>query len=344
METFLPMNVKDLRVYIYNNDNFKDDYGELPDGKRVFFESYPLAVVEGFVKEDYKDKVLVKLEILNTKGKMLHISTKETKIEPDGEIYVEFRLEKKIQKATHATVTFSFEKATIKKFVNLPKQFRLYGRVINFEEKPVQAYIMINSTKFRGCGSVKTNAEGYFELMLPERRYQQIFICDKNYGRSTLEFYGWNLYLNRDIELNARVDKIEIYRMAVGITPERTIIIDFVPMDVFHTVKGLHRDLKRKVEIDYASSKYYPSLNLSEVEIYIDNKRAEVWTLHKRQHSLADSGLKNKTRNAYTLEAKIPPQIRPGRHTLKLVIHKRISLKEKLIEEWGESIYFDLHI
>jgi hypothetical protein len=338
------MDVRDLRVYVYNNDEFRDDYGELPDGRRVVFESYPLAVVEGFVEGDYKDKVVVKLEILDAKGNLLHASTKETKIEPYGEIYAGFRLEKKIRKATQAAVTVSLEKTKIERLVSLPKQHRLYGRVTDFEGKPVQAYVMINSTKFRGCGSAKTDAKGYFELMLPERRYQQIFVCDKNYGRSTLEFYGWNLYLDRDIELNARVDKIEIYRIAVGVTPERTVIIDFVPMDVFHTVKGIHKDLKQKAEVDYSSSKYYPPIKLGEVEVYIDNKRAEVWTLHKRQHSLADSGLKNKTRPAYTLEAKIPTQIRPGRHTLKLVIHKRIRLRQETIEEWGESTYFELDV
>gem|GEM_PF-2916666 len=338
------MDIEEVKVYVYNNDLFADDYGELPNGKKIVFESYPLVVVEGFVKNECSNKLLVELQIFSEEKTLQFSSTKEAKVNADGEIYVEFRLEKKIHDATYGIVTFHLGREKVEKVVRLPEQHRLYGRVTDFEGRPVQAYVMINSNKFRGVGGVKTDAEGCFEIMLPERKYQQIFICDGNYGRSKLEFYGWNLYLDKDVELNARFDKIEIYRMAVGVTPERTVIIDFVPMDIFHTVQRISQDLKKKVSIDYSSSKYYPPLSISDIEVFIDDSKAELWTLHKRKHLLADYGLKNKTRPAYTLEAKIPSQIRAGKHTLRVLIHKEIDENGRTLEEWGESVYFDLHI
>jgi hypothetical protein len=337
------MNVEEVKVYIYNNDLFADDYGELADGKKVIFESYPLVVVEGFIKNEYSDKLFIELQILGEKETLKYSSMKEAEVKSDGEIYVKFRLEEKIHDSTHGIVTFHMGREKMKKVVRLPEQHRLYGKVLNFEGRPVQAYIVINSFKFRGVGFAKTDADGFFEIMLPERRYQQIFICDENYGRSKLEFYGWNLYLDKDTELIARFDKIEIFRMAVGVTPERTVIVDFVPMDIFHTVQRINQDLKQKVDVDYSSSKYYPKLSTGDIEVFIDDSKAELWTLHKRKHSLADYGL-DKKRQAYTLEAKIPSQIRAGKHTLKVLIHKEIDENGRTLEEWGESIYFDLHI
>ena len=337
-------NVEDVKVYVYNNDLFSDDYGELADGKKVVFESYPLIVVESFIKNEYSDKLFVELQILSEKKTLQYSSMKEAEVKADGEIYIKFRLEEKIHDATHGLVTFRMGREKIKKVIRLPEQHRLYGKVMSFEGRPVQAYVVINSSKFRGVGFAKTNADGYFEIMLPERRYQQIFICDGNYGRSRLEFYGWNLYLDEDTELKARFDKIEIFRMAVGVTPERTVIVDFVPMDIFHTVQRINQDLKQKVAVDYSSSKYYPKLSIGDIEVFINDSKAELWTLHERKYSLADYGLENKKRPAYTLEAKIPPQIRVGKHTLKVLIHKEIDEKGRTMEEWGESIYFDLYI
>lgn len=338
------MNIEDVNVYIYNNDLFADDYGELADGKKVVFESYPLIVVESFIKNEYIDKLYVELQILGEEKTLKYSSMKETEIRDSGEIYVKFCLETKIHNATQGVVTFRMRGKKMKKVVRLPEQHRLYGKVLNFEEMPVQAYVVINSSKFRRVGFAKTDADGCFEIMLPERRYQQIFICDGNYGRSRLEFYGWNLYLDKDTELKARFDKIEIFRMAVGVTPERTVIVDFVPMDIFHTIQRINQDFKQKVAVDYSSSKYYPELSIEDIEVFIDDSKTELWTLHKRKHSLADYGLEDKKRPAYTLEAKIPPQIRAGKHTLKVLIHKEIDENGRILEEWGESIYFDLHI
>ena len=162
-----------------------------------------------------------------------------------------------------------------------------------------------------------------------------------------MEFYGWNLNLREELELNIKVDKIEIYRVAVATTPKRTILVDFCPMDVVHTVKKgsvifphILEKLKKgeKVSMEESNS-IYPKIKKENVRLFLGGRKLNIWTMGERYHSLQNYGILS-LRRGYIVEAGIPEQLKSGNYDLKI----ELSAEFEGIKEYGEAIYFDVHI
>lgn len=91
-----------------------------------------------------------------------------------------------------------------------------------------------------GGAIVKTDVNGYYEMLVPKAIYHHAFICDGDYGTSSLEFYGWYVPVEPpEFKLDARFDKIEIYRLSAMETPERTLMVYFIAWDIIYTTEIL---------------------------------------------------------------------------------------------------------
>ena len=341
-------------VYLFNNDIYRDHYGEVPWVKEseICYDSYPHISVIVHHKGLYNYPKLKSLDgkgylltLYNEKGNKVYSFSDKLRYVRDPLLPVAavsvHKLEKKLVNAKYAL----FQIGSFKQRITLPRQVRIVGRVTDFKNQPRKAYVRITAPYGYPAGIIdtKTDDDGYFEVLGPEGIYHHVFICDGQYGRETLEFYAWNFPVNYPkTMLNARFDKIEIYRLAAVATPERTLLIHFVPMDIAYTIALLH-DIymdKGKVELkDLRGTELTTPLTKRNIEVYLDGEKLKIRTMRKTKYSLKDHGV-NYLSNAYLVEAKIPSYMLGGQYKLRLVAHTTI----RDIEEWGEGILYCLKI
>lgn len=341
-------------VLIFNNETFKDSYGVIPYLKEleVCYEGYPHIMLY-FVPQsksaigqiDNFDGKKVDMEILDENGKFLSQVSGSLKrsISPITPVVLgsEVRLSRKLPKAKYAVIHLDnyHYKVETSPFV------KVWGKVTDFYGKPCKkAYILfVNPYGFPGGTAItKTDKNGGYSMFVPAAMYHHVFICDGRYGRETLEFYGWNVIVEPpELKLDARFDKIEIYRLTAAETPDRTLLVEFVPMDIAHTNKELNRiyQLKGKVIPENISEKLYPQLDKNNVKVYLNEEELEIRTFSKRYYSPKDFGIQ-RLKPTYILEAKIPRHLPMGKYSLKIVANKKV----KNTEEWGEAILFNLNI
>lgn len=339
---------------IFNNETFKDSYGVIPYLKEpeVCYEGYPHIMLyfipqskSAISQIDNFDGKKVNIEILDENGKLLsqvsgNLKRSVSPITP-AVLSSEVRLSQKLPKAKYAMIHLdSYHcKVETSPFV------KVWGKVTDFHGKPCKkAYILfVNPYGFPGGTAItRTDKNGNYSMFVPPATYHHVFICDGRYGREALEFYGWNVVVEPpELKLDARFDKIEIYRLTAAETPDRTLLIEFVPMDIAHTNKELNRiyQLKGKVTPEDASEKLYPPLSKNNVKAYLNEEELEIRTFSKRHYLPKDFGIQ-RLMPAYILEAKIPRHIPMGKYNLKIVIHKEVEN----LEEWGEAILFNLNI
>lgn len=343
----------ELKVMIFNNETFRDHYGVIPylDEKEICYEAYPHAL---FLAIPRSTRALEYLKSLEGKQVVLGFFRMNRKLESEvvGELTrtrsplmpcmvgTEIPLNEKLMRARYSEVRIE----NIREIVEVSPQVRVHGRITDFENKPKSnAYVILTRPYGfpKGRAITKTNERGFYEMYVPEATYHHAFVCDGRYGRDALEFYGWNVQIKPpDHELNARFDKIELYRLTAAETPERTLIIEFLPMDIACTIENLKRIYEFKGKIsseDICNERLYPKLNIEDIEVSLSDERLEIRTLCRRYYLPKDLGIEC-PRPIYVLEAKIPSHIPPGKYDLRVIVH----LDET--QEWGESMLSGLHI
>ncbi|OYT46181.1 MAG: hypothetical protein B6U85_07805 [Desulfurococcales archaeon ex4484_42] len=339
--------------YLFNNDFYKDCYGTVPyaEEPEVCYESKPHIAIALIPKHYTSGEVLKSLdgkefiiELLDGEGEHLFEGSGKLRyvshqLVPES-VVSEVRLPSKFMNARYVRIRIG----SLTEEMELPPQVRVYGKVTDFKGRPKKAYIRLVNPYGLPVGAADTKTDdGYFEMYAPAATYHHAFICDGNYGRSSLEFYGWYVPVKPpEFKLNARFDKIEIYRLAVAETPERTLLIHFVAWDIAYTtniLKIMYED-KGKMELkDLCSIEILTPLKKSDVEVYLNDLRLEVRSMRKIEYSIKDYGV-NCMSKAYLLEAKVPTKIPPGIYSLRVVAHTIIDG----IEEWGEAVLYELKV
>ncbi len=341
-------------IYVFNNDRFRDCYGVVPYAKEpeVCYESYPhVAVIvrhrdaEGFRRLRELNNREYELALYDESGAELYsfrgvLKLVESPLSSTA-LVSEHVLEHRIPGARYALLRVG----SLRHFAELPRMVRIRGKVTDFEGKPQRAYVRIVNVYGYPVGAIdtRTDENGYFEIYGPEGVYHHVFVCDGEYGRSKLEFYAWNFPVRYpETVLNPRFDKIEIYRLSAAATPERTLLIHFVPMDIAYTTTILRKiyEDKGKVSIqDICGLDIATPLTKRDIEVYLDDVALEIRTMRKTEYSLKDYGMKC-TAKAYLVEAKIPSFVKPGEYVLRLVAHTVIDG----VEEWGEALLYGVRI
>ncbi len=344
----------ELIVLVFNNDTFKDCYGVVPYIKEpeVCYEGYPhvsvyLAPRTKSLSETLKsfDGKEFEIVLLDSNRRELFRARDKFKYHVDPllpeVVLASIKLPRKFFEARYAIVsTESYSEE-----VELPPQVKVFGRVTDFYGNPRKAYVLlVTPYGFPGGMAItRTRDDGYYEMYVPKAVYHHAFICDGNYGRSTLEFYGWNIPVEPpEFRLDARFDKIEVYRLTASETPERTLLIEFVLWDIAHTNSILKRIYEEKGKVtveDICKEDILTPIKKEDVKVYLDDVELEIRTLSIREYSVKDYGVDTTTK-AYVLECKIPPTIPRGRYKLRVVVHTVING----VEEWGEAILYNVDI
>ncbi|MCM1058204.1 MAG: carboxypeptidase-like regulatory domain-containing protein [Firmicutes bacterium] len=114
------------------------------------------------------------------------------------------------------------------------------GQITDKNNKPVEgADAGVMDRNFEPVYRTVTDAEGRYALEIPDG-YYPFFIAVKAYGEENLEYWCNNIELDGELELNCRIDKLEIYGLNVfevkGAAPALTIY--FRPMSLVKVQKG----------------------------------------------------------------------------------------------------------
>ena len=87
----------------------------------------------------------------------------------------------------------------------------IYGTVYDKNNNPLEkALVALLNNKFEIEYSDETNNEGKFNLSA-EPKYYPFFIAVKEYKENYLEYWSQNIDLDEDLEINPKIDVIEIY-------------------------------------------------------------------------------------------------------------------------------------
>lgn len=354
MLNFQQLGLKPI-VLLFNNETFRDSYRFIPYLKEpeVCYEGYPHVML--YITSQFRSLIThlykfaekqAEIKFLGENSQFLsevsgNLRRSISPIMPDV-LASEIKLSQKLLEAKFAEVSVGGCSERIK----LPPPVRVYGKISDFKGNPRKdAYVMlVNPYGFpHGTAITKTDENGFYEMYAPAAMYHHAFICDGNYGNETLEFYGWNVLAEPpELKLDARFDKIEIYRLTAAETPERTIIVEFVPMDIAHTTKALKRTYELKGRIDpedMCNEGFIPKLEKDDIKVYLNKKELEIRTFSQRYYLPKDLGVECLT-PAFVVEAKIPRHLNMGRYNLKVVVNKSING----FEEWGESTLFGFNI
>lgn len=346
-------------LLIFNNDTFKDHYGVIPWLKEpeICYEGYPHLMI--YIKPETGKAVRylkkfhhknIEVEIYNKNSRLIFKDIAELKMAQASWIppvlVSEIKTFKKIVDANHAKIKVE----EYEELVKPQPQVKVYGKVTDPVGKPKgKAYVMlVMPYGFPGGMAItKTNSNGFYEMKVPAAVYHHAYICDGEYGSKTLEFYGWQVPVKPPkLELNARFDKMEIYRLSAAESPERTLIVDFLPMDIIHTSKALERTYKMKGEEALNEINYeelLPPLKKKDINIFLDNRKLEILSFGRRRYGsiiLKEQKAKHWKPLAYILEALIPRNLPPGKYNLKMTL----CAEYDGIKEYGESILYGLNI
>lgn len=155
---------------------------------------------------------------------------------------------------------------------------KLHGRVTDFEGRPLHnALVNVLGRGFeRDIATVSTDESGMYEVELQSGMYLAIWIC-KDYKEKMLEYWAWHLPLYDDLELDARVDGLEVHGLNVFWPRNASaLMVYFRPMSLkrFRAYESSRHDEGGLIDI-------VPDLSSEDIEIAIDGKPAPLLCINK---------------------------------------------------------------
>ena len=152
--------------------------------------------------------------------------------------------------------------------------FKVFGKITYFDGSPVVGgEVSVRDAWFRKVFQTTTDENGDYELTVTKGRYQALYAC-KDYTVKNLEFWAWNLIVDRDLEINARIDGLEVYAInAFRVQGAPGFYIYFRPMSLKRSLAtGLSREEREKLPLlDEA-----PKLLIDDVEVRINDTKVEI--------------------------------------------------------------------
>jgi len=344
-------------VFVFNNDRFRDCYGVVPwaSEPEVCYEGYPHVVVylrpqkEGSAILDKLSSEMIGMGVYDSTGRLVleekaELRRAEASWVPDA-LFSEIKVQEKLLDVDRVKI----EVAGYEALVRPQPQVRVYGRVTDFDGNPREAYVELVMPYGLpgGMAIAKTDEEGFYEMYAPAAVYHHAFVCDGGYGTETLEFYAWWVPVRPPgLQLDARFDKVEVYRLSAMETPERILVVEFVPMDIVHTSKRLERAYReggREAVSRIPLDELIPPLRERDLRVFLGGRELKVLELSKRRYVsavLIDRGMGESKPLTYVLEAQIPRDMPPGVYDLRL----EVDVEYDGVRERGESRLFGVRV
>ncbi len=163
----------------------------------------------------------------------------------------------------------------------------IQGTVTDVNGLPVsKCDVFFNNEKWITDESVHVQCDenGRYSAKIEKGLYNSIYICDEEkYGKTALEFWGWNLNLTESQTIDAAFDTIEVYSLSTWASNggSNSIFASFRPMrlkEERHTNQKINNKVVAILDIT-------PAINSDSIKGFIDNQPIELvnynWTYEK---------------------------------------------------------------
>jgi hypothetical protein len=88
---------------------------------------------------------------------------------------------------------------------------RIYGKVTDFNGNPMERVeIVVLSREFKAIYQTFSDADGKYSLDISRGNYIALWAC-KDYAIKNLEYWAWNIPAYQDLEINPRINGLEVY-------------------------------------------------------------------------------------------------------------------------------------
>jgi hypothetical protein len=185
--------------------------------------------------------------------------------------------------ALSSVLAFGQTTAGLRQGPPAPAKARIYGRVTDFDGKPVEgADVELKTAAFQNAAAVKTGADGSYELRVASGMYIALSAV-KDYQTKCLEYWAWNVPAIGEVRIDPRFDRLEVYALNAwrpqGAYPSYEVY--FRPMSLTKTVSlvtksGGMEGLEKLPLIDIA-----PDLAAGDIEAKADGERVDVLRVNK---------------------------------------------------------------
>jgi len=220
---------------------------------------------------------------------------------------------------------FSVRKPTPK-----PATHRLYGRVTDFDDRPVGGSFVLAQSENWEAVATYCNEDGYYQLELPEGLYRRNWASDPKYRDTHLENYFIDLVLDKDTELNLRIGALEVYQLNAAPVSETGVIQGQFTVWSVSSLQGR----------DVGDPAAFTPITREEVGVYLNGTLCKLKILNKVSR-LADD--RERELEGWYFEALVPHTVeRKERNELKVVInHKAKGVKGDTVVEKGQAQYLN---
>jgi len=200
----------------------------------------------------------------------------------------------------------------------------LSGKVTDYDGNPIDsAVVLIKDQNFKDVYTTFSNIDGNYSLEVEKGTYYRLAsVRMKDYGKTKLEFWVWNLMVDNDMNLDIKYDKLEVYGVNIfrvqGAYPGYTIY--FRPM-------ALSRYFEENVGQN--NPDLAPEKENLDVQVYINDEPVQINLIQQVKEFAGKDTL-----NAYLIHTDLGKNMNNGKTKIRIV------LKDKKYGDIGEAYYF----
>jgi len=205
------------------------------------------------------------------------------------------------------------------------------GTITDFQNHPIAgAEVDVRDAHFQDAATSSTDVHGMFRLTVKKGRYMALFAC-KDYKVKHLEFWAWNLMVDDNMIINARIDDLEVYAINAFLIQREppSMQIYFRPMSLERFKKaGGKAILDASPFIDIA-----PKLSTNDVNVTINGEPVKILELNRvPERDIARPDTQEIW--AYLMQTTLP------KHQDDKIWKIRIALRDTETKEQGEGCLF----
>ncbi len=211
---------------LYNNPTVRGEAFNPAKGEKVEMDGYPSIQVR-LRGLPAGEAVKVAAEVKDSTGAKIFSGAGTAAVE-GGLAQCEVRLDKSLVKP--ATWSASIKQGARQwNFGGLVVLHKLYGRITDFDGKPLSAFLCANGN--HPGAVVQANKDGEYVFFLPEAYYPAFFVADTDYADRTLEVWVYDYRPKGDLKLDLRIGQLEVYELHAwrGVAGLK---LDFIPQSV----------------------------------------------------------------------------------------------------------------
>ncbi len=138
--------------------------------------------------------------------------------------------------------------------------------------------VLVLQPAFDPLKEVRCDASGRYRLTLEAGTYNAIAILDEGYGKTTLEFWAWNVRVAGDLVLDAVIGQLEVYNLSVwnskGGAP--SFFVSFRPMALDRALANRPAEMRVVQDDTLLVQDISPTLSRETVRVAVDGVPTDI--------------------------------------------------------------------